>query len=280
MYSLPYKSAAKTGIRKNRFNKKNKGLFGGFIRFVKLTAIIASIVPVLYLADVVYGFINRSLDSSQFDNYLKIKSVKVKGNNFVAEEELAEEIKEIRNHNILRIDMNDFVSRIRKHRWIKDVSVRRELPDTLLVEISERTPALYVNNKGTLYLADEDGVIIDSNKTDNLLDLPVVYGVDLPGNIARNSDPVKDLLPAIEVKKEIASLPWIALSSTGIEVYRKNQIVLHLKGYKIKLGRGDYQQKLLRFQEIAGNLQDKGISYKEVDLRFGNEVIVKTVKTI
>ena len=77
----------------------------------------------------------------------------------------------------------------------------------------------------------------------------------------------------------LTSIPWIDLTTTGIEVGERSQIVLHLKGYRIKLGRGGYQEKLQRFYNIVKNLQDRDIPYKEVDLRFENQVIVKTLDT-
>ena len=152
-------------------------------------------------------------------------------------------------------------------------------PRHALGECLRATPAVYVNNDHNLYLADEEGVIL-GDKTENALILPVVYGIDLPKGGTGNKSPVEGLSAAIEVKRELSSLSWIDLSTTGIEVEERGQIVLHLKGYRIRLGRGGYREKLKRFNEIAKNLEEKGIPYKEIDLRFDNQVIVRTVKVI
>ncbi len=280
MYFSQYnKSNKKSSVKKNRFKKNNKGLFSGIFRFIKLAIIIASIIPVLYLMDKGYGFINNSMDFGRLDYYLKVQSVKVKGNNFVTEDELVPYLQRIEGHNILTLDIKDIANRIKNHPWIKDVSVRRELPDTIHIDISERTPAVYVNDHGSLYLADEEGIILGGN-TEDLLSLPVVYGVNLSNRGIGNKNPVEGLSVAIEVKRELASIPWIDLSTTGIEVEEREQIVLHLQGYRIKLGRGGYKEKLQRFYEITKNLKEKGIPYKEVDLRFDNQVIIKTIKII
>ena len=280
MYFSQYRSHKKPFLKKRNGLKKNQGgLFGGIIRFLKLAVIIASLVPALYLMDKGYGFISQSHILDKADNFLKVRSVKIKGNRFVPAEELAPYLGRIEGRNIFRIDIRDIANRVKRHPWVKEVSIRRELPDTLWVDISERTPAVYVNNNGSLYLADEEGIIL-GDKTENALILPVVYGITLPKKGARNKGPLEGLPAAIEVKRELSSLPWIDLSTTGIEVEERGQIVLHLKGYRIRLGRGGYREKLKRFNEIAKNLEEKGIPYKEIDLRFDNQVIVRTVKVI
>ncbi|MBI5038624.1 MAG: FtsQ-type POTRA domain-containing protein [Nitrospirae bacterium] len=280
MYFSQYRSHKKPFIKKRNGLKKNPGrLFGGVIRFLKLAVIIASLVPALYLMDKGYGFISQSHILHQADNFLKVRSVKIKGNRFVPAEELAPYLGKIEGRNIFRIDIRDIANGVKRHPWVKEVSIRRELPGTLWVDISERTPAVYVNNNGSLYLADEEGMIL-GDKTENALILPVVYGIDLPKGNAGNKSPVQGLSAAIEVKRELSSLPWIDLSTTGIEVEERGQIILHLKGYRIRLGRGGYREKLKRFNEIAKNLEEKGIPYKEIDLRFDNQVIVRTVKVI
>ena len=279
MYFSQYKSNKKSGSKRNRIKKKNKGLFGGILKFIKLTAVIALIIPVLYLIDKGYGFMSDSLNFSRLDSYLRVHSVRIKGNSFITEDELSPFIQMTEGHNILLVDIKDIANKLKRHAWIKDVSVRKEFPDTILVDISERTPSVYVNNNGDLYLADEEGVIL-GDKADNLLNLPVVYGVNLPKMSVGNKTRVEELLPAIEVKRDLASIPWIDISTTGIEVEDQGQIVLHLQGYRIRLGKGQYKEKLQHFYEISKNLQDKGIPYKEVDLRFDNQVIIKTIKVI
>lgn len=283
MYFSQYnKSKSKSFGKKTRFKKNKKGLLGGILRFIKLAVIIAAIVPALYLIDKGYktlAGVSNWIAPAYIDSYLKVRSIRIKGNSFVTEDALAPYLQSVQDHNILFVDIKDLANKIKKLPWVKDVMVRRALPDTIYIDISERTPAVYVNDNGNLYLADEEGIIL-GDKTDNLLNLPVVYGLNLPKMSQENKIPVEGLLPAIEAKREITSIPWIDISTTGIEVEEGRQIVLHLKGYRIRLGRGEYKEKLNRFYEISKNLQDKGIPFKEVDLRFNNQVIVKTLKVI
>lgn len=280
MYFSQYRSHKKPLLKKRNGLKKNSGgIFSGVVRFLKLAMMIASLVPALYLIDKGYGFFSQFHVLQKAESYLKVGSIRIRGNHFVSAGELAPYLQKIKGENIFRIDIGEVAGRIRRHPWIKEVSIRRELPNTLWVDVSERTPAVYINADHKLYLADEEGMVL-GDTTENVLILPVVYGISLPKKGAGNTGPVEGLSAAIEVKRELSSLPWIDLSATGIEIGERGQIVLHLKGYRIRLGRGDYREKLKRFNEIAKNLEEKGIPYKEIDLRFDNQVIVRTVKVI
>jgi len=275
MYLTKYNRVSKKFHKKNNRIKNNKGIYGGIIRFLKLAIIIVSIVPTLYFIDRGYNFLNRSVN---LDSYFMVRNVKIKGNTFISMDELSHYLKGVQGKSILSVNLKGVANKIKNHPWVRDVSVRRELPGTIWVDVLERTPAVYVNSDSKLYIADEEGVILGNNSGE-LLRLPVVYGIDISGIKSGVKSREEGLKSAIEVKRVLTSIPWIDLTTTGIEVGERSQIVLHLKGYRIKLGRGGYQEKLQRFYNIVKNLQDRDIPYKEVDLRFENQVIVKTLDT-
>lgn len=58
--------------------------------------------------------------------------------------------------NIFGVDTGDAERALLDDPWIARASVRRKLPRTIVVEISERTPAALVSSEG-LYLADAEG---------------------------------------------------------------------------------------------------------------------------
>ena len=60
--------------------------------------------------------------------------------------------------------------------WVKDARVSRRLPDTLVVDIVERTPAALWQDRQQLALIDADGVVLDRVPVDKMPDLPLVIG--------------------------------------------------------------------------------------------------------
>ena len=284
MYFSQYKSK-KTNIKKRNRDRNTTGadFRKGFIRFVILAGIIVSVIPAVYFSD---RIISDSRDTQKEDaaykqsSYLSrrftVQSVSVTGNNFVSMEELNPYLQKVKGVNIFESDIEGIAKRLRNNPWIKDVSVRREPPSSISVNIVERTPAVYVNSKGGLYLADEEGTLL-GEKEGLSFGLPVVYGISLEGTRTGEKNNSEALRSAIRVRNELSSLPWIELPQTGIEVDGRSDITLHLRGYRIRLGHDKYREKLVRFNEIAKDLNGKGIPYKEVDLRFHNQVVVQTL---
>jgi cell division septal protein FtsQ len=297
MHFSQYKSKKKPAKKKNRLNGQNtRKLRKGVIRFLILAGIVVSVIPVVYFSDNVYRLASRkpvkqriavdvkngrdtSIGADQTswsDRRFTVQSVTITGNNFVTMEELNPYLQRVKGNNIFKLDIADLANRLRNNPWIKDVSVRRELPSSIAINIVERTPAVYINSKNGLYLSDEEGILL-GEKGGSSFGLPVVYGISLEGTVTGKKTNSEALFSAIRIKKELSSIPWIELPLTGIEVDGTSDITLHMRGYRIKLGHDRYKDKLRRFNEIAGDLNGKGIPYKEVDLRFDNQVVVQTL---
>ena len=151
----------------------------------------------------------------------------ITGNNFVTMEELSPYLQRVKGSNIFKLDIADMANKLRNNPWIKDVSVRRELPSSIAINIVERTPAVYINSKNGLYLSDEEGIFI-RRKRGSSFGLPVVYGISLEGTVTGKTNS-EALFSAIRIKKELSSIPWIELPLTGIEVDGRSDITLHIE---------------------------------------------------
>jgi cell division protein FtsQ len=80
------------------------------------------------------------------------------------------------------VDVDAIRNRLLRFGWVKDARVSRRLPDTLVIDIVERTPAALWQNSGRLALIDSDGVVLDRVPVDKMPDLPLLIG---PGANAR-----------------------------------------------------------------------------------------------
>ena len=79
--------------------------------------------------------------------------------------------------------------------WVADASIRRMFPGTLAVVIEERQPIGIGRIKGTLYLIDKTGTVIDEfgpNYAD--LDLPIVDGLSPKGEDGQSVDEARAAL--------------------------------------------------------------------------------------
>lgn len=111
-----------------------------------------------------------------------------------------------------------------KFKWIKDARVSRRLPDTLVVDIVERTPAAVWQHGGRLMLVDLEGTEIEAVRKDNLpAGLPVVIGPGAQHRIAA----LTALLEAVpQLREHIAGASWIG--GRRWDIHFKSEEVLSL----------------------------------------------------
>jgi cell division protein FtsQ len=82
------------------------------------------------------------------------------------------------------VDLERVRAELLQYGWIADARVSRRLPDTLVVDIVERTPAAVWQNQGKLALIDASGVILEDVSQAAMPDLPLVIGPDANTQLA------------------------------------------------------------------------------------------------
>ena len=81
-----------------------------------------------------------------------------------------------KDRSMAAVDLEDVRGDLMKYGWIKDARVSRRLPDTLVVDIVERTPAAIWQHNNRLSLIDEKGVVLEPVTVATMPDLPLVIG--------------------------------------------------------------------------------------------------------
>lgn len=74
------------------------------------------------------------------------------------------------------VDLDEVRERLLEYPWIAEARVSRRLPDTLVVDITERVPAAIWQHNGQLMLIDEAGVLLEEVSADAMPALPLVIG--------------------------------------------------------------------------------------------------------
>ena len=104
------------------------------------------------------------------------------------------------------VNVHAIRDRLLQYGWVKDARVSRRLPDTLVIDIVERTPAALWQDKQQLALVDSEGVVLDRVPVDDMPDLPLLIG---PGANARASQLDGLLNSAPTLKPQLASATWV-----------------------------------------------------------------------
>lgn len=104
------------------------------------------------------------------------------------------------------VDVAAIRQRLVQFGWIKDARVSRRLPDTLVIDIVERTPAALWQSQGQLALIDAEGVVLDRVPITKMPDLPLLIG---PG-ANRHERELEALMAEVPtLKPQLASATWV-----------------------------------------------------------------------
>ena len=104
------------------------------------------------------------------------------------------------------VDLAAVREKLLRYGWIADAHVSRRLPDTLLVNIVERTPAAVWQDQGRLTLIDKDGVLLDPVDRGAIPDLPLVIG---PGADKQAPAYQALLAAAPALKPRVRAATWV-----------------------------------------------------------------------
>jgi cell division protein FtsQ len=255
--------------KKNKAAASNEEKRKRLYRLFRLTATFVFIVALAYLLVKGYDFITT-------DEYFNVKNTRIIGNNFVSDNELISLMELHEGTNIFKIGIYKLQERMSSHPCIKGVLIKRELPNSLLINVEERMPIAVAVYKGRNYLIDSEGVVL--GRREILLDdryFPVIRGVDFKGIRFGEEQPPEALVEALRLLDAIKKKKELTLfENVSIDV-EKERMALRLDDYEINMGRGDYEKKLHRFVEVRGDMIDRGTASKKIDMRFYNKVVIK-----
>jgi cell division septal protein FtsQ len=151
-------------------------------------------------------------------------------------------------------------------------------PGTLAVVIEERQPIGIGRTKGSLYLIDKTGTVIDEfgpNYAD--LDLPIIDGLSPKGEDTTQSVDEARAALAGRLMSELASRPRLAGQVSQIDVSDSRNAIVLLKGDTALLRVGDerFTERLQAYLDLMPALRERMPDIDYVDLRFDERVYVR-----
>jgi cell division protein FtsQ len=162
--------------------------------------------------------------------------------------------------------------------WVADAAIRRVLPGTVNVVISERQPMGIGRINDDLYLIDDRGGIIDQFGPNYAeFDLPVIDGL---AAAPRDNGPLIDEARAALAARVLTALqtkPSLGRRVSEIDVSDVHDAVLILKGDTalVRVGSDQFAERLQSYVDLAPTLRERVASIDYVDLRFDERVYVR-----
>jgi len=208
---------------------------------------------------------------------LQVEHIVVHGNERLSKGEVLGMLDGLRGESLFGTDLDGWRRRLMASPWVRDAALRRSLPSTVDVAISERTPVGISRVGDGMYLVDERGVLIDQNGPQYAdLDLPIIDGLATPSSDGTAADTGRAEL-ASRIISSVRTRPDLARRLSQIDVTDLHNASVILSGDPavIYLGDDQFVQRLQQYVDLAAALRERvpGIDY--VDLRFDDRIYVR-----
>jgi len=209
---------------------------------------------------------------------LTITRISVSGNSRMSRGEVVALLDGLRGTNMVTADLESWRQKLLGSPWVAEAAIRRVLPGTVAVAISERQPMGIGRVGNDLYLIDDRGGIIDQFGPNYAeFDLPIIDGLAAP---PRDNGPLIDEVRAGFAAHVLASLqahPNLAKRVSELDVRDARDAVLLLKGDTtlVRLGNEQFAERLQSYLDLAPALRERVAGIDYVDLRFDERVYVR-----
>jgi cell division protein FtsQ len=232
--------------KKYRLKRRSKHILHEFLRTVLLLSAVSIIV-----AGMIYGYI-FTISSS----YFQIKEIIVNGCKEITEKEILSYAAIKPSQNLLAINLGTITRRIESNPWIKEVSIGREFPNRLIINLQERTAVALVKRDNGFNLLDVDGVVFKKHEKNDEVDIPVLNGCFSDDNESVISTKSLELLRYLSASNEFPTIRNIA-EIHGHEVFGLS--LFTDSGLCIRLGFDSYENKLKRLNTVMADLERRNM---------------------
>lgn len=193
----------------------------------------------------------------------RVEEVLVTGRNASDPADLLAALGAGRGDPILAIDLQESREKLLALPWVQDASIRRRLPDTLLIRMDERRPLAIWQNARRLHLLDTGGEVVPVDDLSPYAALPLVIGPDAPahaGTLLAALEEVPLLAGRVSASVRVGERRWDLHLDNGVRVHLPEQ------------GIGPALRRLAEMERQA-DLIDRDI--RAIDLRLGDRVVIR-----
>ena len=215
---------------------------------------------------------------------LQVRRISVHGNVRLSSGEVASIVDGLRGANILTADLAGYRRRLLESPWVADVALRRVLPSTVEVFVSERRPMGLCRLGSALYLIDPHGTLIDEfGPQYSEFDLPIIDGlVRSPAArpSRRSTTPAPTWRRAADRRAGGAQGHARSASRRSTFTTRTTPSSCSTSdGALLHLGEDKFLERLQSYVDLAPALRQRVPDIDYVDLRFDQRVYVRPAST-
>src|SRR4029453_16112975 len=213
---------------------------------------------------------------------LQVRRISVHGNVRLSSGEVQAIVDGLRGASILTADLARYRRRLLASPWVADVAIRRVLPSTGGVFVSERRAMGLCRLGNTLYLIDPRGTVIDEYGPQYAeFDLPIIDGLvrspstGQPTIDESRAEAASRVIEALAPRKDLAQ----RVSQIDVRDAHDAVVLLDDDAALLHLGEDKFLERVQSYVDLAPALRQRVPEIDYVDLRFDERVYVRTTTT-
>lgn len=206
-----------------------------------------------------------------------VKKIEVRGVQRLTHEEIVGLTGVSAGQNLLGLRLKAIGEQVARNPWVASVRVQRFFPGTLSVSLVERKPVAVVN-LGFLYYLDTNGEPFKPLNFGDRLDLPVITGFSEEGLAAEpvvTRGALKEVCELLEALRSHGSFILADVSEIHYDRAQGFTLFTISGAIPVKLGSGDFAEKLTRFGQIYQVLMSQRSGLHYIDLDYSDRIVVK-----
>ena len=258
----------KNTLNKNYINRNTK-----VVLYNKKIIKIFLIFTLLFLIMIFYNKVTTNYKFYKFTNMMNeilikkgflIENIHITGNNILTKEDILSSFQDLKNKNIFNIDLLQIHKILLLNKWIKDLEIKRILPNTIKIKITEQKAiAIWQTKSGNKLITQKGNVILVKKVNDFKNQLPIINGAEANQNTLKI---LKILNKNPQLYERIWSISYIS---------KRRWDIRFKEGLKILLPKDDIEKAWLRIQHLQKNYNILELGLTEIDIRNKNQILGK-----
>ncbi|MFV0423356.1 cell division protein FtsQ/DivIB [Oleidesulfovibrio sp.] len=214
---------------------------------------------ILSAVSVSYLYAYRILISS---DYFAARAIEIQGADRITPNEVLTASELSIGSNLFSVSIVKVERALLENNWVKNVSVKRLLPDRIHIRIEERIPQFWVQKGGVLCYADREGRVIAPVTSAKFTSLPLLQ-------VDNEAAELLGYLPALDTAVESSTLPMQLSDASAVRLGAGRTVELYLEDRNLRLAFGldDVDGDLKRLGLVLADLSRRGELENARDVR-------------
>lgn len=208
-----------------------------------------------------------------FSPIFVLRSININGNKYITNEEVCRIASIAVGENLLQLQTDDIKETLLKDLRIEQVTVRRNLPSALDIDVVERIPVAVVKCDYGYLDIGKDGTVLDAHRTLRDMPVPLVTGVELADMFVGDRVADENLSNALQYLDLLDDFTRQNLSEVGIS--NPEYVTAYTNGaVQIRIGRLErLDEKADITKSFVAELQIAKHPIEYIDLQYSSPFI-------